>query len=88
MPLSTLILIAAIPQAQVDLDLPAGLPQTVYIDLEFRGKRTSLNLKRRSLRAESFQLWNSDGEIKEIPPSRTYFGSASNLPGWNVAASL
>tara|TARA_B100000959_G_scaffold28123_1_gene27044 strand:+ start:7510 stop:11436 length:3927 start_codon:yes stop_codon:yes gene_type:complete len=85
---SSLLLLAALQQAPVQLDLPAGLPERFQTTLELKGRRVDLVLKRRSLRGEGFILQNTEGPIEKIPPSRTYFGFVDGLPGATVAASL
>ena len=88
MPLCAFILLTTLPQIQVHLDLPHGLPASATIELQFQGRHTTLELRRRSLRSDNFILQNSDGPIAVIPPSRTYFGSVRGLAGWDVVASL
>ncbi|MBC8371076.1 MAG: hypothetical protein H8E25_13840 [Planctomycetes bacterium] len=82
------LLISALQQAPLQLDLPRGLPDRFETHLQINGKRATLQLNRRSLRADDFVLQNSDGPILNIPESRTYFGVIKELPGSAVAASL
>jgi len=83
-----MLLLAAVQQGPVQLDLPTGLPEQFQTDVAWNDKAVTLKLHRRSLRAENFILENSDGAIDQIPPSCTYFGFVDGLEGATVAASL
>ena len=75
-----------------------SLPETLEVDLVYQGRTVTLDLERRSLRSDNFQLLvqGADGTLNEIapPPVRTYRGTAEVTDGSEtrrgvlVAASL
>jgi len=52
------------------------------------GQEEVVVLDRRSLRSESFTIWNTHSAEDTIPVSRTYFGWVEGRSEWRVAASL
>ncbi len=72
---SVLLLAAAAQQGPIQLDVPQTLPDHFQTSVRWNGEWVTLDLYKRSLRAEDFILENTDGAIAQIPPSRTYFGT-------------
>ncbi|MDP6963298.1 MAG: M12 family metallo-peptidase, partial [Planctomycetota bacterium] len=86
--LCSLILSFGAQQAQVQLDLPVGLPSQFSTQVVLDDRQVHLDLQRRSLRADNFVIQNSAGENLAIPPSKTYFGVVREMPEIAVVASL
>lgn len=82
-----LLLAAAAQQGPIHLDVPTNLPDHFQTAVRWQGEWVTLDLHRRSLRAENFILENTDGPIDQIPPSRTYFGTVRAPQGVEVAGS-
>ena len=82
---SVLLLAAAAQQGPIHLDVPQTLPDHFQTSVRWQGEWVTLDLHRRSLRAENFILENTDGPIDQIPPSRTYFGTVHASPDLYVA---
>ena len=74
------------------LDLPAGLPSDMIIDVPFAGTTYELDLTSISIRSEEFRLFvdHGDGALVDTPVDfpRTYRGQATGLVGGIVSASL
>ncbi len=74
------------------LDLPAGLPVQMSIEIPFAGEVHVLDLSSISLRSAEFRLLvdHGDGQLIETPAEspRTYRGFADDTPGNMVSASL
>ncbi len=70
------------------LDLPAGIPESFQVVAERNGKTFHLNLERQDLRSPTFRIFTSEGPVAEIPASRLYYGTVSQLKQAVVVASL
>jgi hypothetical protein len=80
-----LLLAAAAQQGSIQLDVPQNLPDHFQTSVRWQGEWVTLDLYRRSLRAEHFILENTAGPIEQIPESRTYFGTVLAPQGVMVA---
>lgn len=84
----SLLLLFSPQQAQFEIPLPTGLPESFQTQIVLENKKVNIELIRQSLRSENFVIRNSSGEALPVPPSRTYFGVVKDKPEINLVASL